>query len=241
MKTIKTKIHRLPTEKGLIYKYKPDGKLYYNTFFPNREVPQGQNTEPQHLYITTDEEIKEGDWFINTGSGGHPTPKVYQANSENSKAFKEFGPYPEIRKIIATTDPKLTVERYISGIDAYGEDSSVITRKVPFNIPQIPQLFIEAYCKAGGIDEVLVEMKFSHSTLDCHVFVPKLNPDNTIIIHPVEEKMYSREEIPSLVVDLCRQYQDYKRYNALDFHVNKEDMKKWIEEKLNVDYARRKI
>ena len=27
------------------------------------------------------------------------------------------------------------------------------------------------------------------------VLEPKLNPDNTIIIHPVEEKMYSKEEL----------------------------------------------
>lgn len=61
----------------------------------------------QHIYIITDKEVKEGDWFINTGSGGHPNPALYQANANQIKTFKEFGPYPEIMKVIASTNKKL--------------------------------------------------------------------------------------------------------------------------------------
>lgn len=66
-----------------------------------------QGYEFQHIYIITDEEIKEGDWFINIGSGGHPNPGLYQANAEHIKTFKEFGPYSEIMKVIASTNKKL--------------------------------------------------------------------------------------------------------------------------------------
>ena len=185
MKTIKAKVHMLPTEWGY-------GVIYSNGSVITIHEPRLHKSEwtPQNLYITTDEKIKEGDWFINTGSGGHPTPKVYQANSENSKAFKEFGPYPEIRKIIATTDPKLNEVN-----DKNKVDESWFR---PF-IPKIPHSFIEECYASGGIDEVFVEYEeFSLNgggRPNAVVLEPKLNPNNTIIIHPVEEKMYSREEV----------------------------------------------
>jgi hypothetical protein len=169
---------------------------------------------------------KEGDWFINTGSGGHPTPKVYQANSENSKTFKEFGPHPEIRKIIATTDPKIIGKSKIT------ETKNVIRHSI---FPSIPQSFIEEYCKVGGIDEVLVEVEKqfddapegAEQPIICMGYEPKLNPDNTIIIHPVEEKMYSRDEVEKLI----------KRFYYKDLAdvVNSDlgnGIDKWIEENL---------
>ena len=212
MKAIKAKVHMLPTDKSYILSI--NGKIF-STGGVGREMGKKhglKETIPQHLYITTDEEIKEDDWFINTGSSGHPTAKVYQANSENSKAFKEFGPYPEIRKIIATTDSKLITD----------------------GVAKSPQSFIEEYCKAGGIDEVLVEYeeKFIQNSLKGYKrmmdevieVIPKLNPNNSIIIHPVEEKMYSREEMLS-----------FAKYVAkVGFGLNHTEnlFDKWIEENL---------
>ena len=174
----------------------------------------------QHLYITTDEEIKEGDWFINTNF-----QKIYQANSENSKNIIEFGPHPEIRKIIATTDPKVKI---ITGIVGSGTG-------VP--LPQLSHSFIEEYCKAGGIDKVMVEVvvtpnesngdivniegedkvvsNMALSKLDniwwfidqdglmnmCETTTTIItDSNNCIIIHPVEEKMYSKEELLGLTM-----------------------------------------
>jgi hypothetical protein len=63
-----------------------------------------------HLYSLSDEPLKEGDWFMNTGSGGHPTPKVYRANANQIKTFGEFGPFREIKRIEASTDPNLNIK-----------------------------------------------------------------------------------------------------------------------------------
>lgn len=224
MKTIKAKVHRLPTEKGLIYRYKPDGKLYYNTFFPDREVPQGQNTEPHHLYITTDEEIKEGDWFYNKGM-----------RTVDKASYVESSPYIKNtgKKIIATTDSNLLTEegRYAK-MDKY-KSLAFKADRLPSNytLPQIPQSFIEEYCKAGGIDEVLVELE---SIQEIHVDGVikqgvKLNPDNTIIIHPVEERVYSREEVEGKLLQGFKAMLDYYLKNGTigDFNGIK-----WIEKNL---------
>jgi hypothetical protein len=52
----------------------------------------------------------------------------------------------------------------------------------------------------------------------------KLNPDNTIIIHPVKEKMYSRDE----AIELIENYRIYAWKKGLTVN----DFDKWIEENL---------
>jgi hypothetical protein len=57
----RTKVHRLPTEDrtSKIWFDNDTGKLLYD--------PVGvMNCVPQHLNFTTDEEIKEGDWYLDT-------------------------------------------------------------------------------------------------------------------------------------------------------------------------------
>lgn len=82
------------------------------------------------------------------------------------------------------------------------EDKDVCTRcnetGIEEPLPQIPQSFVESFVKAEGkIDEVEVEYEDWHDTEDAKPFKPrlKLNKDNTINITPVEEKMYSKEEV----------------------------------------------
>jgi hypothetical protein len=62
MKTIKAKVHMLPTDGNTYALHKKAGGKLTTTIsndFYHEPVPQ-------HLYITTDEEIKKGDWFYIT-------------------------------------------------------------------------------------------------------------------------------------------------------------------------------
>ena len=182
----KTQVHMLPTngkDISMLSKRVKDGMLQSAN---GTEGVANCNTmwQPQHLYFTTDEEIKEGNWFINTNF-----QKIYQANSENSKNIIEFGPHPEIRKIIATTDPEL-------------------------ELPQPSQAFIKAYCEQGGIDEVDVEYVEMITCKLCNKSeeecsdnftcegnmigedILKVDPiHNTITTHRIVEKMYSISDI----------------------------------------------
>ena len=163
-----------------------------------------------HLYITTDDEIKEGDWFIWLKYN-----LVERATKKDNNK--------ECRKIIATTDPKLYVNEIVE------EDMHLYKKP----LPKIPQSFIEEYCKAGGIDKVLVEYenikKDRPAYVDHHgitilngsdeITQLKLDSNNCIIIHPVEEKMYSASQVRKMFWD-CHD-------GVLD-----ENQLKWIKENL---------
>ena len=160
------------------------GELVYNPPVPQEKTV---NVKPQHLYILSNEERKEGDRFINLGSGGHPGVAIYKANSENSKAINEFK-FPEIKKIIATTDTELTSKSVINTID--GDYHHTI-------MPTIPQHIIEAYVKKP-FDKVMVECPKDWKVTDSRYpspFQPKLNQDGTLAVSLVEEKMYTLKEM----------------------------------------------
>lgn len=134
MKTIKAKVHRLPAK----------DKAY-------------------HLYITTDEDPKKGDWVINLAS--MDTTKYSRLSKVDKLPLCCNGKH--YKKIIATTDPKLLKGTNWTEADVQGhwectncgewtEDLSVKCKCKPVN--KIPQSFIEEYCKTGGIDEVLVSV-----------------------------------------------------------------------------------
>jgi hypothetical protein len=109
-------------------------------------------------------------------------------------------------------------------------------------LPKIPQSFIEEYCKQGGIDKVLVEymdieMCFNydgtHFGKDCSCkggdfrYLPKLNPDNTIIIHPIGDK-YTEEQRKDIIQLIKSAF-----YNGIGHAKgSKMDIDKWIEENL---------
>ena len=199
MKTIKAKVHMLPTEDKTYIGVAFNGLHYMSDVLHRHHISQYQ-----HLYITTDEEIKEGDWVIQQFEG--------QDADVCQITYGEYEIAPDIqRKIIATTDPNISKIGYQSG-KLYGVPDIEGTKFEDTRLPVMPQSFIEEYCKAGGIDEVLVEYidvmpQLNGTRTDGKIIdeislepslntlsVPKLNSDNTIIIHPVEEKMYSRSE-----------------------------------------------
>jgi hypothetical protein len=203
MKTIKAKVHRLPSEVGLISEcikpYTEERSWNIGELMPYDDG-HIDYWATQHLYITTDEKPKEGEWAYDIIGND-----VYQWKKSDWDLERDAYEVREnSRKIIATTDPKLTP----NGTTEFGAEQDILM------MPQIPQSFIEEYCKAGGIDEVLVEVEdicltcgkeFNHNTqahTNCEVqnycfksiSSLKLNPDNTIIIHPVEENKFEKQK-----------------------------------------------
>src|SRR5690606_13273419 len=85
------KVVMLPTEKA----NKP--AFYYSRFNSKNykfSFRQGNNYQPQHLYIISNEEIKDGDWFY--------SPKVNKILRNLFNKFEQGD-----KKIIATTDSSL--------------------------------------------------------------------------------------------------------------------------------------
>ena len=132
-----------------------------------------------HIYITTDDEIKEGDWLI-------WNDKVYK-HSKTSFTGIDFS---DCKKIIATTDPELHNTR-LKDCPVNPEDNMVSVR----GVAKPSKEFIEEYCRAGGIDKVDVEYGLFHDGNfkdddETHAFKatrkPRVNSHNEIIIHSIE-------------------------------------------------------
>jgi len=174
----RTQVHMLPTEENsqiVLYAHRTNPFLVYH-YTPINSPLSDVN---QHLYFTTDDEIKEGDWYIDKLKTTPPT--IHKCG--NSLPFTA-------PKIIATTDPKL--ELYTPGImGLQGEP-----------LPQPSQDFIKAYCKQGGIDEVDVEYKYhkvwdqqTEELLEKYLILKVDLIHNTITTHRIVEKMYSISDI----------------------------------------------
>ena len=170
----------------------------------------------QYIYATVSQEvepIKDGDWFYNIKSNN-----VFHNDSGETipKSDTEF-------KIIATTDKKLITGRKLMPDNTifdpdsdwdlkYGVKSGFGLQRIQRDekIPQFQQSFIKEYCDKGGIDKALADydiinleiiQKFERKEKITCDYELKVNSDNTIIIYPLEEKMYSKAEVILLARD----------------------------------------
>ena len=133
-----------------------------------------QDITYQHLYITSDEEIKEGDWIINK-----PSNKPHQVKDISYL-------YESDKKIIATTDksligvpqiPQSFVEQFVK---ADGIDKVLVE--------------VELYAEAKVIVDKKVYPIHTETVMESKSKL-LINQDNRINIELVEEKVYTRDEV----------------------------------------------
>lgn len=207
MVTKKKKVIMLPTENEskMMLNTRHDVLWTVTEFLLNQIKRFPGDFKFQHLYIINDEEIKEGDWFNATnkllGEG------VFQCTGINKEghAISSQNYFPDAKKIIATTDKSLI--KYIPGARRGLKGPASLS----FNMSEIGDSYTEEYCK-NPVDEVLLEyevdvLSTKLANLDNHVkgwdmYLPenavhrlKVNSNNEVIIHPVKERVYSREEM----------------------------------------------
>ena len=193
-------VHMLPTEEKTDIIFVTRGSMnelrYVPTLLKEGLTLLDKEFKPQHLYFTTDEEIKEGDKIFWEG-------KIYDYRefmSMKTHVYTNYG------KIIATTDPEL----YLLEIDEVGIESK-------FSLPQPSQALIKAYCEQGGFDEVDVEYELNEGAQfntdnsnplrwDKSPMKLKVDPEhNTITTHRIVEKMYSLDEMKKMWIHLGEQ------------------------------------
>jgi hypothetical protein len=93
-------IHLIPTDK-------PTGIFQSNSGlqFSIRDKVRVEPLKGFHIYITSDEEIKDGDWYLN---GVIPTnERINKSRGTNSASFYK---YKDVKKIILTTDLQLIAD-----------------------------------------------------------------------------------------------------------------------------------
>lgn len=174
--------------------------------------------EAQALYFLSDEEIKEGDWYIAQRNTGPKLLKAKRIDKEVGCIFQEntdetYYPYDihECKKIIASTNSSL-------------------------GLPRPSDSFIKKYCELGGINEVMVEYEevlFTNgfsieiNTKELHDKVItrlKVAPDNTITIKKVKDS-WTREEVIILIGKMQAE-------GIITPNITADKFDKWIEQNL---------
>ena len=159
---------------------------------------------PQHLYILSDDKIKEGDWFINRQYFADGFVKNNEASYAIWQHNGEIIPNSEPKKIIATTDSSLNLYcNHCNSIKELATGMCVKCGKFPTNsIPLIHQmnidLYVRYYNKGIKIEEVLVE--YEENAVDFNGKYPlKIHVgDRTINIKPIKDS-WTREEVITVI------------------------------------------
>ena len=224
------KVVMLPTEDNSVITMFEHDTLKYNLSLQEKMKGVCGWTN-QHLYIISDDKIKEDDWFvwkdnnqINQAGSGRLDLGILNKHLINR----------DVSKIIATTDKSLKLTHSnINSIKIDTKDTNLLS--------QPSKAFIEKYCKVGGIDKVMVEYeydeletKFRNAQIkgrwakylpENGEFKLKTNSHNEITIHPIKNS-YSREE----VINLLDKFNNHE-VEADPFRYG-EEFDKWIKENL---------
>lgn len=241
-KVINTKEYQLLLSASLFWTSKIEIERYTEGWFflnnssaPNSctiTIPNVELFKHQHLYIISDDEIKEGDWFINDLN------QIKKCTSRDTEGYIDFeGGFntkpSSCKKIIATTDSSLwrPSHKYASDVILLPQPSQQFIEK-----------FIEEYNRGNVITDVLIEYElisneeYFGNTVNPDYDVPyfdeklKINPkDNTITIKKVKDS-WSREE----VIEFGNKVKEYCKngWKSDSLHRVFFEWDKWIEENL---------
>ena len=174
--------------------------------------------KPFHLYITSNEEIKEGEWYCSPMG----IVSIYNGIEKLPSNW---------RKIIATTD-----ELYLSELFPVDNEIHSLTSRLPQPSQQFIEKYIEEYNKGNIITEILVEVEeikhYSGSVDSLDVdddydyieYKLKLDSQNQITIRKQKDS-WSRKEVIDLISDWT------KMKSGLNMNLPN-NFNQWIEENL---------
>jgi hypothetical protein len=226
----------LPTERHTYKKLNSirlfNDKLQQDSYTENfhSNTPMKTSLPIQHLYLISDDEIKEGDWYYNSLYN-----TIHQCNNKerhrtviylNNKLEKV-----RCKKIIATTD-KLLQSKQVIGRDSIG----IIYNELYLPRPsqQFIEKYIESYNKGEVITDVLVEyenIKFTEldaNSKEMWNFVSKLKinyKDHIITIKKLKDS-WNKEEVKTLIRKAITET------NKVGVRNIPMEYNKWIEENL---------
>ena len=196
-------------------------RLYYNQNNPNDVDDEIR----YNIYIISDDEIKEGDWYFDGTDFIHKKSKHNNTLVDGNKQAK---------KIIATTDTSSINIRQMTFMD---EATEWI-----YDIPQPSQQFIEKYIEEYNNGNIItdIEVEYSPSSITIQTYSEqqindnlkaltlKINPkDNTITIKKLKDS-WNREEV------IEQMWSAYKASNTVfeDESALRIEFDNWINQKL---------
>ena len=192
------------------------------TFLKERSVVDTQDYIGANLYITSDENPKNGDWYLATIHSMSGEEIVPQRFFVGSKPCCEI---PLGRKIIATTDLLITDES-ITGKDISRGHAMMVREKDAYYkcLPQPSEEFINFFRKhfnvGNIIKKILLECVFKNNTTikisyEPTVVVPnyvlKVSDDNTVSTDNFEyfKKEYTSEDMKRCYIEAVKHYKNF--------------------------------
>lgn len=168
----KAQVLMLPTNKGeaQLGLYESIGKEIQLITAKSRNwdyIKEASYIKPQHLYIFSDEEIKEGDWYIDLSDKENVRP-IYKKSQQNG--------YKDCKKIIATTDTSIRLgqeDTHSRGVSYYLQPSQSFL-----------EVYVREYNKGNVIKEVMVEY---NEIIDEDGRLKVNSKDNTITIKRMKD------------------------------------------------------
>jgi len=214
----------LSTDKETNLFWREGDGLFYSDCSPQTAHSINSSCKGYSLHITSNEEIKEGDWYLNEFNNS-----ITKANVNSDHIYY----VASCKKIIATTDTSL-------GLAPFGGQDIL-------DLPQIPQsfidTFIEEYNKDNVIDKVMVEYQtdWNKETIMCmegngdnpddfpYTSRFKIDKNNTINISLTENKdIFTFEEVRSIIDQfICEECPEFSSKGNGGTYLHK-----WIKENL---------
>ena len=191
-------IHIIPTDKpsrlGDVH-----GKL---SFFKDRKWDNTENWRCKNIYITSDKEIKEGDWFYN-----EPTNYIGRTLKKEGKFWicdniNGFHLLSEAKKIILTTDPEL----------------------INYDVQAIDDEFLEWFVKNPSCESVKI---ITNETGNYRYFDDSPNTMYKIIIPQEEPKQETIEKRPDYYELVDKKANENNTIDLNAYAVGVEDGAKW--------------
>ena len=177
METKRAQVHMLPSNKNniatLILKHNSVGTLYFNHKMKDTKTLGNW----QHLYVTTDEEPKEGDWVYSLLSNSIFQVEKFVLGHVFEDRYTNIS-IENVRKIIATTDKSLKLPCNCLGMSDKVKCDWMCKTHRDYMLPQPSQAFIEKFVK-----EYNTGIKTTWET-DLQL---KVDSYNTITIHPIKD------------------------------------------------------
>ena len=201
------------------------GKDVFNDlrWFKGHELPKILDSVNQHIYITSDDEINDGDWFIANDGFRHDNPKYIIAKCEK------------------VSDNGYKIYNNVGYADGYNAYKIIATTDTLLGLPQpsdkFIQAYIEAYNKGEKIEKVMVEYENKYKMKEDYPIEqvgwynrPKLK-DNTITISKVKDN-WTREEMIDFAWKTLVQGRKASTSMKDLFNELPEWFDKWVEENL---------
>jgi hypothetical protein len=197
-------LHVLPTDKPSRLRIGDNGNVVLG-LIQDSIVSKNDNYNNQHIYITSDEEIKESDWYLYMS-------QVMRRFSKNPLA--EY-PYPKYQKIILTNDMSLIKE----GVQPIDDDFLEWFAKNP-SCEYVEVELLQAYKLDGELGDFMYKTDSTKQNIDntmrnndtLEFGLMEIELKNTKrILGSLEksledrdkkiEKMYSEEEVYTILVE----------------------------------------